>query len=92
MSTKKELIREIAELGITQERARNVVESILDEVTRRLTRGESVQVTNFGRFEVRQREGRTMVNPNTGEEHDIPPHNVVHFTPSENFKERFRDS
>lgn len=71
--------------------AREYVESLLGEVQDQLSRGEQVQITNFGRFERRERSGRIMKNPKTGELHEIEDYFVVHFTPSENFKKRFED-
>lgn len=91
MSTKKKLVRYFAETGLTQTVAKSMAEDILAEIRDRLSRGEEVQITNFGRFELREHEGRTMNNPKTGEQHDVPDRYVVHFTPSENFKERYRD-
>jgi len=81
----------MAEIGITQTEARTIVEDVLDHVFESLARGEDVQITNFGRFELRKRDERTMDNPKTGETHTIPPRYVVHFTPSNSFKKRFSD-
>lgn len=91
MSTKKELVRELAETGITQGEAKTIVEDVVGEIHGCLSSGEDVQITNFGRFELRRHEGRTMKNPKTGEQHEIPDRYVVHFTPSENLKAVFRD-
>lgn len=91
MSTKKELVREYSEIGLTHDQAEGYLEDVLAEIKDRLSNGEEVQVTNFGRFELRQHDGRTMKNPKTGEEHDIPDRFVVHFRPSEHFKDRFSD-
>jgi nucleoid DNA-binding protein len=92
MATKLDLVRELAEIGLTNSEAEEYVESILDEIKEQLARGESVQITNFGRFERREREGRTMKNPKTGEIHEIDDYSVVHFSPSENFKSCFEES
>lgn len=91
MSTKKDLVQELAEIGLTHEEAKSYVESLLDEISEQLARGEPVQITNFGKFERRKRKGRTMKNPKTGEQHDIDDYYVVHFNASENFKDRFED-
>lgn len=91
MATKLDLVRELAEIGLTNSEAEEYVESILDEITDQLAAGESVQITNFGRFERREREGRTMKNPKTGEIHEIDDYHVVHFSPSENFKSQFEE-
>lgn len=89
MATKLDLVRELAEIGLTNSEAEDYVESLLNEIQEQLANGETVQITNFGRFERREREGRTMKNPKTGEIHEIDDYHVVHFSPSENFKERF---
>jgi len=89
MATKLDLVRQLAEIGLTNSEAEEYVESLLSEIQDQLADGNSVQITNFGRFERRKREGRTMKNPKTGEIHDIDEYYVVHFSPSENFKDRF---
>lgn len=92
MSTRERLVQQMAEAGLTHQQARTVMESVLDEISSQLETGEEVLITNFGRFELRDREGRTMTNPKTGEVHDIPPRQVVHFSPSEKFKQLVDDS
>jgi nucleoid DNA-binding protein len=92
MATKLDLVRELAEIGLTNSEAEEYVESLLDEIEDQLADGETVQITNFGRFERRKRQGRTMKNPKTGEIHEIDDYYVVHFSPSDNFKSRFEES
>lgn len=89
MATKLDLVRELAEIGLTNSEAEDYVQSLLDEIEEQLADGEPVQITNFGRFERREREGRTMKNPKTGELHEIDDYHVVHFSASDNFKDRF---
>lgn len=91
MSTRKELVRQMAETGLTHKQSRGIIDDILGEIFDRLATGEEVQITNFGRFELREHSGRTMENPNTGETHVVPDRYVVHFSPSENFKQRYRE-
>ena len=92
MATKLDLVRELAEIGLTNSEAEEYVESLLEEIEDQLSDGETVQITNFGRFERRKRQGRTMKNPKTGEIHEIDDYYVVHFSPSDNFKSRFEES
>jgi len=92
MATKLDLVRELAEIGLTNSEAEDYVESLLGEIEDQLADGETVQITNFGRFERRKRQGRTMKNPKTGEIHEIDDYYVVHFSPSDNFKSRFEES
>lgn len=92
MSTKKRFIQEMAELGLTHARAREIIEEISGEIESTLAGGESVKIQNFGKFEVRDHDGRKMVNPSTGEEHEVEPRKVVHFSPSQNFVARVNES
>lgn len=91
MATKNDLVSELAEIGLTNDEAKSYVESLLGEISDQLAEGDEVQITNFGKFERRRREGRTMKNPKTGEQHEIDDYYVVHFSASENFKQRFED-
>ena len=87
MTTKKRLIIELAECGITQKFARQVIESALEEIETALLEEKKVTVKNFGTFELRPYEGRIMNNPRTGEKHRIPDRYVVHFSPAKKFRQ-----
>ena len=91
MSTKQQLIREFAECGITCQLARELTDSLLNELKTKIKNGEEVQVKNFGKFETRVHSGRKMVNPKTGEEHQIEPRFVPHFTPAKKFREEISE-
>ena len=66
--TKSELIKTIAEKvdGVTQEKAKEVVGVVLDEITDALVSGDRVQFVGFGTFEVKERAAREGRNPQTG--------------------------
>ena len=66
--TKSELIKTIAEKvdGVTQEKAKEVVGVVLDEITDALVSGDRVQFVGFGTFEVSERAAREGRNPQTG--------------------------
>jgi integration host factor subunit alpha len=68
--------------GISKTEAGSLVESILRLIADALSRGESVQVTNFGTFEVRHKRARIGRNPKTRVEALITPRRVVTFRPS----------
>ena len=59
----------------------------LDMITESLKRGEKVQLSGFGTFEVKQRQARMGRNPKTREAVEIPPVRVPDFKPSQNLKE-----
>ena len=70
---KSELVDAVAEeTGGTKADAQRSVDAVIDVITRTLESGDSVQLTGFGTFEVRERSARTGRNPQTGEELQIP--------------------
>ena len=68
-----------AKLGVSRVVALNVVDAVLDSVHGGLVRGETVTLSNFGTFQVRDRAARTGRNPATGEPLELPPSRVVTF-------------
>ncbi len=69
---KNELIDQISEnTGIAKASVKAVLESMLEEITLCLARGDKVQLTGFGVFGTRSRAGRTGRNPRTGEPMEI---------------------
>ena len=70
---KTELIAAIAEkAGLTKKDAERVLTATFDSITAALAKGERVQVSGFGAFEVKTREARTGRNPRTKETIQIP--------------------
>ncbi|MEK7507935.1 MAG: HU family DNA-binding protein [Patescibacteria group bacterium] len=51
----------------TKAAAQRIVESVLDVITKTLSRGEDVAITGFGTFMVVKRAARQGRNPKTGE-------------------------
>ncbi|OGY62450.1 MAG: hypothetical protein A2745_03190 [Candidatus Harrisonbacteria bacterium RIFCSPHIGHO2_01_FULL_44_13] len=56
----------------TKKQAHDVVEAVLDTVTKSLSRGEEVALTGFGTFRVVKSAARAGVNPKTGQKIQIP--------------------
>jgi DNA-binding protein HU-beta len=52
-----------------------------------LKRGNKVQITGFGSFETRKREGRKGRNPRTGKEITIKPSTTAAFRPGKGLKD-----
>ncbi len=66
---KTEYVDAVAEAaGITKAEAAKVVAASLEVITNALKKGNSVQLTGFGTFEVSKRAARTGRNPATGKE------------------------
>lgn len=86
---KSELIAAVAQAsGVTGKEAERVVNATIDTVTAALARGEKVQLSGFGTFEVKAREARVGRNPRTRESVKIPPKTVPVFKPSEYLKQK----
>lgn len=77
--------------GMTKAEAAAAVETIFQTVKTTLQDGRSVRIRNFGAFEVTEREGRTGVNPASGEKMFIPPRTGLTFRPSRLLKSVMRD-
>ena len=70
------------EVGLSRNESAELVESVLSEIADTLTRGESVKISSFGSFSVRQKGQRIGRNPKTGEEVPILPRKVLVFRAS----------
>ena len=80
--TKKEMVLQVAaETGIKQVDVKRVFQRALDLIVVALSRGETVELRNFGIFKVKTRKGRTGRNPRTGEQVPVPPKRVAVFKP-----------
>lgn len=80
------------EVGLSRNESAELVESILGHVSDALVRGETVKISSFGTFQVRQKGARMGRNPKTGEEVPIEPRRVLVFRPSHILKDKINDS
>lgn len=80
--------RLFAELGLNKREAKEVVESFFAEVSASLEAGESVKLSGFGNFNLRNKSPRPGRNPKTGEEVPISARRVVTFKPGQKLKSR----
>ena len=70
---KTELVAAVAEKsGMTKKDAERVVNATIDTITESLAKGDKVQLSGFGIFEVKNREARVGRNPRTKETIEIP--------------------
>ena len=76
------------EVGLSRNESADLVESVLGEIAEALTKGETVKVSSFGSFSVRQKGQRVGRNPKTGEEVPILPRRVLVFRASHVLKNR----
>ena len=71
-----------AHVGLSRNESADLVDRVLEEVSVRLIRGETVKLSSFGTFAVRSKSGRVGRNPKTGEEVPISPRRVLVFRAS----------
>jgi integration host factor subunit alpha len=74
------------QVGLNKREARDMVEGFFEEIRTTLERGESVKLSGFGNFLLRDKPQRPGRNPKTGEEIPISARRVVTFHPSQKLK------
>lgn len=68
MKYKRDICKSMAKaLGYSDERSKEAVDYIFNQISEFLAEGEKVQLIGFGNFEVRERAERKGRNPQTGE-------------------------
>ncbi|MBK1668640.1 integration host factor subunit alpha [Rhodovibrio sodomensis] len=76
------------QVGLSRNESAALVETVLDEVSDALVRGEPVKISSFGSFAVRKKGRRVGRNPKTGEEVPILPRRVLVFRASHVLRNR----
>ena len=76
------------EVGLSRNESAALVETVLDEIADALAQGDSVKISSFGSFGVRQKGQRIGRNPKTGQEVPIMPRRVLVFRASHVLKEK----
>jgi len=78
--TKKDIVIKIAEdTELKQIDVKSIVQKTLDSIVESLSKGETVELRNFGVFKVKSRKSRVGRNPKTGVEVPIPEKRIVSF-------------
>jgi nucleoid DNA-binding protein len=87
--TKRDLVIRISEeTGMVQQKVLDVVQRTLDHISAAAASGETVELRNFGVFEVKVRKARVGRNPNQPEtDVPIPSRAVVKFKPGKEMRE-----
>jgi len=78
----------VRNVGLPRNESQELVELVLGEISNCLADGESVKLSSFGSFGIRQKGQRVGRNPKTGEEVPITPRRVLIFRPSNIMKDR----
>ena len=74
------------EIGLSRNDSAELLETVLERIATALAQGETVKISRFGTFSVRQKGRRLGRNPKTGVEVPILPRRVLVFRPSQVLK------
>lgn len=72
-----------SQVGLSRHESADLLETVLELIAARLEKGETVKLSGFGTFSVRQKGLRVGRNPKTGIEVPILPRSVLVFRPSQ---------
>ncbi|MCC7519055.1 MAG: integration host factor subunit beta [Verrucomicrobiae bacterium] len=88
--TKRDLVVRISnDTAMVQQDVLTIVQRCLDLLSESLAQGETVELRNFGVFEVKVRQARVGRNPNApATDIRIPPRAVVKFKPGKQLRAR----
>jgi nucleoid DNA-binding protein len=91
--TKRDLVVRISnETGLVQQDVMKVVQNMLDCFAHSMGKGQTIELRNFGVFEVKLRKARVGRNPNKPEKDiTIPPRAVIKFKPGKEVKALLQD-
>jgi integration host factor subunit alpha len=86
--TKAELVNSLSEkVGLNKTEASDLVDAFFKEMLTTLAQCESVKLSGFGNFQLRDKPARPGRNPKTGEDTPITARRVVTFHPSPKLKD-----
>ncbi len=87
--TKRDLVINISEeTGMVQQQVLEILQRTLDHISNAVAKGTTVELRNFGVFEVKVRKARIGRNPNLpGTDVPIPRRAVVKFKPGKEMRE-----
>ncbi|MBB3900291.1 integration host factor subunit alpha [Roseococcus suduntuyensis] len=77
-----------AEVGLSRHESADLLEAVLERISGTLEAGETVKISGFGTFLLREKGQRIGRNPKTGVEVPILPRRVLTFRPSQVLKAR----
>ncbi|CAL1691690.1 Integration host factor subunit alpha [Brevundimonas subvibrioides] len=78
----------LEEVGLSRQECSALVERTLELIVESLEQGQTVKLSGFGVFQVREKSARMGRNPKTGEPAAINPRRVISFRASQIMKSR----
>lgn len=90
---KSELVTMLADANphLYQRDVERIVNTLFDEITTALTRGERVELRGFGAFSVKKRPARIGRNPRTGEPVAVAEKHVPFFKTGKELRDRLNE-
>ena len=86
--TKADLVDEVSNLAnLTKKETELIVNTIFDNITDALAKGDKVELRGFGSFRIRHRNARKGRNPKTGETIEVAAKKVPFFKVGKELKE-----
>jgi len=79
-------------IGLSKRESKDIVDAFFDLIAKRLIDGDSVRISGFGNFQVREKAARPGRNPRTGESIPIDARRVVTFHASNKLKEKVQQA
>ncbi len=76
------------EVGLSSTESSAIVDTVIDEICAALESGDTVKLSSFGTFTLRQKKQRVGRNPKTGVEVPITPRTVISFNASNLLKSK----
>lgn len=87
--TRADLAESVYEqVGLSRNESSDLVELVLEEISKSLIDGKNVKISSFGSFSIREKGERIGRNPKTGVEVPILPRKVLVFRASHVLKDR----
>ncbi|MDB5492469.1 MAG: Integration host factor alpha subunit [Micavibrio sp.] len=87
--TRADLAESVYEqVGLSRNESSDLVELVLEEISKSLIEGKNVKISSFGSFSIREKGERIGRNPKTGVEVPILPRKVLVFRASHVLKDR----
>jgi len=82
--TKIDIIQSVYErLGVPKKDSARIVESVFELIKDSLAKGETIKISGFGNFIIKEKQPRRGRNPQTGEEISISARKVLTFKSSQ---------
>lgn len=81
------IMRLKSEMGYSEDEASRVVDAMMESMTETLSRGDKITLPGVGTMAVVDRAARRVIDPQTGEEIDLPVERNIRFSPGKRLKD-----